>query len=172
MSETRRESPSWAYALEGAIFHGLFFGLLGPAIAFSIFAIASGVGALPKAGFLRAMTDIVNGIGLLGTVYALIAYVVIGPMMFISGLLISALARSLRDERSLGVAGFFVAAAMTVAFMPITGDPGHHNRLPYPWDGPLQMFVSGLTGFVLVRATRFLRVWRDRAANARSGALR
>jgi hypothetical protein len=164
----RRDSPAWAYALEDAIFHGLCFALLGPAIAFIALAILSSVGSLHRVGLVQATADAVSFISLLGTVYALIAFVVIGPMMFVSGFLVSAVARRFRDDRLLGIVGCAICAAMMVVFMPITGDSD--SRFPFPWNGTLQMFVSGVTGFVLVRATRFLRVWRNRAVSTRSSA--
>ena len=169
MSEPRRESPAWAYALEDAIFHGLCFALIGPVIAFLLSGILSSVVAVPRIGLAQATANAAGFGTLLGTIYAFIALVVLGPFMFVSGVVISVFARRIRDERKLAILGFVAIAAMAVVFIPITGTPGHNSRLPLPWDGPLEVFVSGLTGFLLIRVTRFLRKLRDRRATVRCG---
>ncbi|MGX1743307.1 hypothetical protein ACWIEX_17305 [Bosea sp. NPDC055353] len=170
MSEARRTYPRWTYTLEKALFHALFFALCGPVVAFLGYLLLSEVMSIPRVGFFPAVGQAAKAVQLLGTAYLVIAFAVIGPLMFTTGAVVAMISRYVRNEHALTALGFAVATAMTLAFSRITGVQ-EGSRLPLAWTGPLAICVSGLTGGLLTRLTRSLRRWSDRSTAASSEAL-
>lgn len=169
MSEAHRAYPRWAYTLEKALFHALFFALCGPVVAFLGYLLLWDAMSIPRVGLFPAMNQAAKSVQLLGTVYLAIAFAVIGPLMFMTGAVIALISRHVRNESALTVLGFAAAAVMAIGFSRITGIQ-EGSRLPLEWTGPLAIAVSGLTGSLLTRFTRHLRRWSDRSAAASSEA--
>lgn len=163
MSEARDTYPRWAYKLEKALFHllkpllhALFFALCGPVVAFLGYLLLSEAMSFPRVGVVPAVKQMASAVQLLGTVYMIIAFGVIGPLMFMTGAIVALVSRFVLNERTLTWLGFAAGAAMALAFSRITGIQ-EGSRLPLPWTGPLAIVVSGLTSSLLVWSTRFLR---------------
>ncbi len=170
MSEARRTYPRWAFTLEKALFHALFFAICGPAVAFLGYLLLWDAISIPRIGLFPAMNQAAKSVQLLGTVYLVIAFAVIGPLMFMTGAIIALISRYVRNESALAVLGFAAAIVLAIAFSRITGIQ-EGSRLPLEWTGPLAIAMSGLTGSLLTRFTRGLRRSSDRSAAAGSEAL-
>jgi hypothetical protein len=156
-----------AYVLEDAIFHGLVFAILGSILSMLMFGMLSEALSVYRVGFSEFGHHAFAYLRM-GMISFVLAAFVIGPPMFIAGALVSVLSYGLENERGLMVFGGVATAAVVFIFGWIIGEPTN-ARFLVTWAGAGETVAGGLAGALMVRSTRALRIWRDRAAVQRAG---
>lgn len=160
-------SASRLGSVESVILHATCFLALGPLIAFVLHIALSALASLPTAGWAQTVSAGLDGLNLSGSIYALLALlalVIVGPAMFVTGAVVSLVSHHLVHERWITLSGFCIGAGVAMAFIPIIDQS--ESRLPLPWGGPTAIIVSGGAGLLMTRFTRFLRRWRDQPPEA------
>lgn len=167
MSEGRGQYSEGAYVLEDAIFHGLAFAVVGAPVALLVLGLLSEFSSIHRIGFDEVGRHIFSYLRL-GMFSFVLTVFLIGPPMFITGILVSVMSYGLENERRLTLFGGIAFAAIAFFLGWIMGEP-KNARFPSLWVSAGQLLAGGLAGAAMVRSTRFLRKWRDRAASLRAG---
>ncbi|KFC66473.1 hypothetical protein FG93_04403 [Bosea sp. LC85] len=164
MSETGLLKSGWTYRLEDVVLHAICFLVFGPSVVLFLLGCLEGIKSLYQEGWASASAVLLNLPAIMTSVLLALAWLTAGPVMAISGAIVSAVSRILPDERLLAVAAFGIAAVIGVVLMPLFDQSG--SRLVLSWGIAEAVLVGGCAGVLMTRATGFLRRWRTRQLDA------